>query len=66
MSEIKLEYDAAQKRGVLTFPNGRTLSVGNVTEEQFKTFSARHGAEFQKRDCILHTGEGAFTRDGHE
>lgn len=66
MSEIKLDYDAAKRSGTLTFPNGRVLTVGNVTEEQFKTFSERHGAEFQKRDCILHTVEGHFTRADHE
>lgn len=63
---MKTDYDTAKKSGVLTFPNGRTLSVGNVTEAQFKSFCERHGAEFQKRDCILYTGEGAFTRTAHE
>lgn len=66
MSEIKQDYDAAKRSGTLTFPNGRILTVGNVTAEQFKTFCERNGAEFQKRDCILHTAEGHFTRDGHE
>lgn len=66
MSEIKQDYDAAKRSGVLTFPNGRTLSICNVTPEQFKTFCERNGAEFQKRDCILHTVDGHFTRDSHE
>lgn len=64
MSEIKLDYDAVQKRGVLTFPNGRTLAIGGVTEEQAKAFRDKHGAEFQRRDCILHTVDGHFTREG--
>lgn len=63
MSEIKLDYDATAKRAVLTFPNGRTLAIGNVTEEQAQSFRDRHGAEFQKRDCCLQTVDGTFTRD---
>ena len=66
MTEIKQDYDAAKKTGVLTFPNGRTLSIGNVTQEQFNTFCERHGAEFQKRDCVLYTAEGHFTRGSHD
>lgn len=64
MSEIRLDYDAEQKRGVLTFPNGRTLALRGVTEEQAKIFRDKHGAEFQKRDCVLHTVDGHITRDG--
>jgi hypothetical protein len=60
--QIELAYDAGQKRAVLTFPNGRQLAVGNVTEEQAKDFKARHAGEFQKRDCTLHTVDGTFTR----
>jgi hypothetical protein len=63
MSEIQMSYDATEKRAVLTFPNGRTLSIGNVTEEQAKAFKERHAAEFMKRDCCLHTVDGSFTRD---
>lgn len=65
MSEaIEMTYDATAKRAVLTFPNGRTLAIGGVTEGQAKSFKDRHAAEFQKRDCILHTGDGHITRDG--
>lgn len=64
MSEaIELSYDAAGKRAVITFPNGRTLSIGNVTEEQAKTFKERHAPEFMKRDCCLQSAGGVFTRD---
>lgn len=64
MSEsIQLSYDAAAKRGVLTFPNGRTLAIGNVTEEQAKAFRDRHAPEFAKRDCCFHTIDGSFTRE---
>jgi hypothetical protein len=62
-TEIELAYDAGKKRAVLTFPNGRTLQVGNVTAEQAQDFLKRHAGEFQKRDCTLHTTEGTFTRD---
>lgn len=62
--EIQLAYDAGKRRAVLTFPNGRTLGIGNVSEEQAKDFHARHAGEFQKRDCCLHTVEGQFTREG--
>jgi len=61
---IEMSYDAAAKRAVLTFPNGRTLAIGNVSEGQAKSFKDRHAAEFQKRDCILHTGDGHITREG--
>jgi len=61
--EIELAYDAGQRRAVLTFPGGRTLAIGNVTEEQAKAFRDKHGAEFQKRDCCLHTVDGQFTRE---
>lgn len=63
MTEIKLDYDAASRKATLTFPNGRTLGVGNVTEEQANAFRDRHAAEFMKRDCCLHSVDGAFTRD---
>jgi len=64
MSEsIQMEYDAAKKRAVLTFQNGRTLAIGNVTEEQAKAFRDRHAPEFQKRDCCLHSSDGEFTRE---
>ena len=61
--EIRLNYDAAEKRATLTFPNGRELKLGNVTEEQAKAFRDKHGAEFQKRDCCLTSVGGNFTRD---
>lgn len=61
---IQLSYDAAVRRAVLTFPNGRTLALGGVTEDQAKAFRDRHAPEFMKRDCVLHTVEGHFTREG--
>lgn len=64
MSEvIQLDYDAAARRAVLTFPNGRTLAISNVSEEQAKGFRERHAPEFQKRDCCLHSVDGEFTRE---
>lgn len=62
--EIKMSYDAAKKRAVLTFPNGRELALDNVTEEQAKAFKERHAPEFLKRDCVLHTVDGHITREG--
>jgi hypothetical protein len=63
MSEIQLAYDSAKRCATLTFPNGRQLRVAGVTEEQAKAFRDKHGAEFQKRDCCLHTIDGQFTRE---
>lgn len=62
--EVSLAYDAGKRRAVLTFPNGRTLAIGNVTEEQAKDFHHRHADEFMKRDLTLHSVEGTFTREG--
>jgi hypothetical protein len=63
--QIDLAYDAGKRRAVLTFPNGRTLAVGNVTEEQARAFKDKHGAEFQRRDCVLHTGGEMLTREAN-
>lgn len=61
--EITLAYDAGARRAVLTFPNGRTLAIGCVTEEQAIEFKEKHAAEFQRRDCVLHTGGEFLTRE---
>lgn len=63
MPEISLDYDADAKRAVLTFPNGRTLAISNVTEEKAREFLAKHAGEFQKRDCCLTSVDGQFTRE---
>jgi hypothetical protein len=57
-------YDAAKKRAVLTFPNGRELAIADVTEEQANTFLERHASEFARRDCCLTSVDGQFTRSG--
>jgi hypothetical protein len=59
-----MTYDEAMRRCVITFPNGRELAVGDVTLEQAQKFLARHAGEFQRRDCVLHTVDGTFTREG--
>jgi len=64
--EVELAYDAGKRRAVLTFPNGRTLGIGNVSEEQAKDFHKRHADEFMKRDLVLHSVEGTFTRGGDD
>lgn len=62
--EIRLSYDAGARSGVLTFPNGRMLKLSNVTEEQAQAFVKKHGPEFQRRDCVLHTDGVMLTREG--
>lgn len=63
MSEPVLAYDKDAKRGVITFPNGHRLAIGNVDEDKAKEFFGKHAAEFMRRDCILHTVAGFETRD---
>ena len=48
-------YNADTRTGVLTFANGRSLVVENVTEEQFKRFETRSAADLAKRDCVFET-----------
>jgi hypothetical protein len=62
-NEITLAYDAGKRRATLTFPNGRSLTLDDVSEDKAKDFLARHAGEFQKRDLTLHTASGEFTRD---
>lgn len=62
-TEIQMAYSESKRTAVLTFPNGRPLKLSNVTKEQAEAFRDKHGAEFQKRDCCLHTADGTFTRD---
>jgi hypothetical protein len=61
--KIELTYDEVTRRAVLKFPNGRELGLGNVTREQAESFAAKHGQEFQKRDCVLHTIGEVLTRE---
>ncbi len=63
MPEIKLDYDAEQQAAVLTFENGRTLRLSNISEERARAFRDRHAAEFAKRDCMLETPSNVLTRD---
>ncbi len=48
-------YSEETRSGTLVFPNGRKLTIENVSEEQFKRFEERNAAEFARRDCILET-----------
>lgn len=61
-TQLSLTYDSAQRRGVITFANGHALTLDNVTAEQARDFTERHGAEFAKRDCFFHSSGGEFTR----
>jgi nucleoside 2-deoxyribosyltransferase len=63
MSEPVLKYDKAARKGVIEFPNGHRLTIGNVDEEQAQAFFKKNAAEFQKRDCVLHTVAGFETRE---
>lgn len=54
---IQLAYDEAKKEGVLRFPNGRELTIGNVTREQADRFLEKHAPEFERRDGVLHTAD---------
>ena len=60
--EITVAYTAESKTALLTFPNGRQLKLKNVTEEHARDFAKRHGPEFQRRDCILHSAGNIETR----
>ena len=62
-NEIVMVYSESKRTAILTFSNGRPLKLSNVTKEQAEAFRDKHCAEFQKRDCILHTTDGLFTRD---
>ena len=62
MSDPVLKYDAATRMGVITFPKGHQLSIGNVDQKQCYEFPRTNAAEFQKRDCVLHTVAGFETR----
>lgn len=62
MSEPVLTYDKATRKGVISFPNGHRLTIANVDNDQFDEFARKNAAEFQKRDCVLHTSAGFETR----
>lgn len=63
MTEPTFRYDKEARKGVITFPNGHELRIGNVDEAQAQAFFEKHAAEFMKRDCVLHTG-GIEVRHG--
>lgn len=60
--EVQMAYDAAKREAVFTFENGKTLTLGQVTEEQAKRFRDRNAEEFQKRDACFTSDGGEFTR----
>lgn len=55
MNELKLSYDKATRKGVISFPNGHRLTISNVDEDKAQEFFRQHAPEFQKRDCVLHS-----------
>lgn len=63
MSEPVLTYDKTTRKGVIAFPNGHRLTIANVEQEKFDDFARKNAAEFQRRDCVLHTVAGFETRD---
>jgi hypothetical protein len=52
---IKMAYDDRERSAVLTFPDGRTLKLSNVTRERAQRFLDRHAREFERRDLCLVT-----------
>jgi hypothetical protein len=62
MNEPQFAYDAATRKGVISFPNGHKLTIGNIDEVKAKAFFQKHAAEFMRRDCILHTSACFETR----
>jgi len=62
---ISMTYDGETKKATITFPNGRRLTLSDVSEEQANDFVARHAPEFERRDCVLHTTGGIEVR-GHD
>jgi hypothetical protein len=62
MTEPTLAYDQSTRKGVISFPNGHRLTIANVDEAKAQEFFSKHAAEFQKRDCVLHTSAGVETR----
>jgi len=65
MSDIDMTYDRPTRKAVITFANGRRLTLADVSEEQAKDFVARHAPEFERRDCVLHT-TGGFEVRSHD
>ena len=64
MSEIDLDYNEERQQAVLTFPGGRQLKLSGVSKEKAEAFRDKHGAEFQRRDCVLTTSGVVVTREG--
>lgn len=62
MNEPKLSYDAASRKGVISFPGGHKLTIANVDEAKATDFFEKNAAEFMKRDCVLHTTACMETR----
>lgn len=61
-TQIRMIYDEASRQATFTFANGKTLKLGNVTEEQAIRFRNKNGAEFERRDACFTTDGGHFTR----
>jgi hypothetical protein len=59
----KMNYDAAKKRAVYTFKNGKTLTINNMTEAKAKQHLERYADEWERRDCCLSSIDGQFTRE---
>lgn len=62
MSEVQMAYDATKREAVFTFQNGKTLTLGEVTQDQANRFRDKNAAEFQKRDACFTSDGGEFTR----
>lgn len=60
--EVQMAYDAAKREAVFTFENGKTLTLGQVTEDQAKRFKEKNAEEFQRRDACFTSDSGLITR----
>lgn len=60
--EIKLDYDEGARVAVLTFANGKTMRLSNISRQKAEEFHTRHAPEFAKRDCCLETPAENLTR----
>lgn len=60
--EVQMAYDKAKREAVFTFENGKTLTLGEVTEEQAIRFRDKNAGEFQRRDACFTSDGGEFVR----
>jgi hypothetical protein len=60
--QVAMVYDANKREAVFTFENGKTLTLGQVTETQASRFKEKHAPEFARRDACFTSDGGEFNR----